>query len=343
MKAAILEKTGSPLVIKEIDIPELLPGQVLVKILYSGICHSQLMEVRGKRGKDQYLPHLLGHEGSGIVMDVGENVFKVKKGDEIILGWIKGIGQNVSGTVYKDENKRTINAGSVTTFSEYAVVSENRCTIIPTGVPMDVAVLFGCAVLTGAGIITNTIQPINGSVIAFFGLGGIGMSALMATGLYNCSKIIAIDVKEEKLEFARQIGATHTVNSFFEDPLARIQEITNGEMLDYSIESAGLVLTIEQAFSSVKRGGGLCIFASHPKSGEKISIDPYELICGKQIKGSWGGMSYPDIDIPKFASLYVEGKLPLEKLLTKRYQLSQINEALDDLENGIVLRPLIEF
>lgn len=343
MKAAVLEKVNSPLIIKEINIPKLQPGQVLVKIAFSGICHSQLMEVQGKRGVDNYLPHLLGHEGSGIVTYIGENVKKVKVGDKVILGWIKSSGQDVGSTKYTDLSGKVVNAGAVTTFSEFSVVSENRCTIIPDGVPMDIAVLFGCAVLTGAGIVTNSVKPAPGSKIAIFGLGGIGLSALMAASLYNCSMVVAIDVKDEKLELAKQLGATHTINSLKFDPVKSIDELTKGEMLDYSIESAGLIQTIEQAFNSIKRKGGLCIFASHPQNGEKISIDPYELICGKNIKGTWGGMCNPDVDIPKFAKLYKDGRLPLEKLITKRYSLNNINEAFSDLEKGIVFRPLIDF
>ena len=342
MKAAVLENINEPLVIRDIIIPNLMEGQVLVKIEYSGVCHSQLMEVRGKRGEDKYLPHLLGHEGSGVVVEVGDGVKKVHKGVKVILGWIKGIGINAEGAIYKDELDRSINSGAVTTFCEYSIVSENRCTIIPDGIPMDIAVLFGCAILTGAGIVTNSINPVAGQTVAVFGLGGIGMSALMATKLYDLPIVIAVDVQEEKLRVAREIGATHTINAKNTDPVKAIFEITNGLNVDYSIESAGLISTIEQSFSSVKKNGGLCIFASHPQSGKKISIDPYELICGKQIKGTWGGMSNPDIDIPKFSEFYKAGKLPLEKLLTKRYKLSQINEALDDLEKGVVLRPLIE-
>jgi len=213
---------------------------------------------------------------------------------------------------------------------------------LPDGVPMDVAVLFGCALLTGAGIVTNMIRPEPESSVALFGLGGIGMSALMATNLYNCSKIIAVDTQAEKLRIAGELGATHLVNATTTDPVKAIYEITDGNNVDYSIESAGLIKTIEQAFTSIKRNGGLCVFASHPTQGQKISVDPYELICGKQIKGTWGGMSDPAKDIPMFAELYRQGKLPLEKLFSKRYSLLQINEALEDLENQIVGRPLIE-
>lgn len=342
MKAAILQELNTPLRIRDdIQPPALRRGQVLVKLAYSGVCHSQLMEVRGKRGEDRYLPHLLGHEGSGIVIDVGADVTKVRPGDKVVLGWIKGSGIEAGGAQYQCCDG-LLNAGGVTTFNSHAVVSENRCVKLPDGVPMDVAVLFGCAVLTGAGIVTNTVRPVKGSSVAVFGLGGIGLSALMALGLFECATIIAVDISEDKLRLAKEFGATHTINASECDPVAAIRELTGGRGTDYTIEAAGRAETIEQAFDAARRGGGLCTFASHPAHGKRITLDPYELICGKQIVGSWGGASDPDRDIPMFAKLYVEGKLPLEKLITHRYRLEDINQALDDLEQNRVGRPLIE-
>jgi S-(hydroxymethyl)glutathione dehydrogenase / alcohol dehydrogenase len=341
-KAAVLYETGEPLVIEErIEIPDLKAGQVLVKVHFSGVCHSQLMEAQGKRGDDSYLPHMLGHEGSATVMEIGPGVTRFKKGDLVILTWIKSLGADVPQTKYQKDNQ-VINAGGVTTFSEYSIVSENRCVSLPEGVPLDVASLFGCAVLTGAGIVTNTIQPDSKNSLAVFGLGGIGLSALMAASLYECQTLIAVDIEKEKLNLAGEFGATHLIDGTNENPVERIREITGGVGVDYSIEAAGTVKTIEQAFQSVRKGGGKCVFATHPKAGEKIKIDPFDLICGKQIEGSWGGGSRPEEDIPKFAQFYRDGKLPLEKLLTRRYSLDQINEALNDLEQRKVGRPLIE-
>jgi S-(hydroxymethyl)glutathione dehydrogenase/alcohol dehydrogenase len=343
MKAAVLYETGSPLIVEnEIEIPALKAGQILVKIHFSGVCHSQLMETRGKRGEDPHLPHMLGHEASASILETGPGVTRFKKDDIVILTWIKNLGADVPQTQYK-KGHRVINAGGVTTFSEYSVVSENRCVPLPEGVPLDVASLFGCAVLTGAGIVTNTIQPNSKNSLAVFGLGGIGLSALMAASLYECQTLIAVDIEKDKLNLAIEFGATHVIDSSTKDPVKRIREITRGDGVDYSIEAAGMVKTIEQAFQSVRKGGGKCVFATHPKPEEKITIDPFDLICGKQIQGSWGGESNPEVDIPKFAQFYRDGKLPLEKLLTRRYSLDQINEALNDLEQRKVGRPLIEF
>jgi len=344
MKAAVLSRLNENLeIMSGIECPSPKHGQVLVKIAYSGVCHSQLMEVRGLRGDDAYLPHLLGHEGTGKVIEVGEGISKVKKGDLVILGWIKGSGLEGGGLRYRcDCMPEGINAGGLTTFNEYALVSENRIVPLPAGLPLDVAVLFGCAVPTGAGIITNDLRPAPGSSIVVFGLGGVGMSALMATMLFDCAMVIAVDVSVDKLSLARSFGATHTIDSTQTDPVSEIRSMTGGLGADYSVEASGLVSVIEQAFASIRRGGGVCVFASHPEHGKHISIDPYELICGKQIRGSWGGSSNPDLDIPKFAKLYFEGRLPLEKLITERYPLEAINEALDDLEHHRVGRPLIE-
>ena len=312
----------------------------MVKLAYSGVCRSQLMEVRGLRGKDAFLPHLLGHEGSGKVIAVGSEVTKFKPGELVILGWIKGEGKEAGGTQYPCDH-RVINAGGVTTFSEYSVVSENRCVKLPAGIPLDIAVLFGCALPTGAGIVLNQIEIKPGNTVLVWGLGGIGLSALIATQLYSCSKVIAVDTEESKLALAREFGATHTLNANSKDILTQIRALTDGQGVDFSIEASGFAASIELAFEAVKRNGGLCIFASHPAEHEKIRLDPFELICGKQIRGSWGGGVQPDRDIPKIAELYLQGKLPLKKLLSRPYALTEVNQALDDLENRLITRAII--
>lgn len=342
MKAAVLERPGSKLrIVSGVQVPAPGRGQVLVHLAYSGVCHSQLMEASGARGPDPYLPHLLGHEGSGVVLEVGPEVTKVKRGDRVILGWIKGRGADVPGPRYTC-GCESFNAGGVTTFNERAVVSENRCVLLPEGVPMDVAVLFGCALPTGAGILINEIRPEPRKTIAIYGLGGIGLSALMAAKLFEFRQIIGVDVSDAKLALANEFGATSTINSLRQDPVAEIRALTGGQGVDYSVDASGSASVTELAFASIRRGGGLCVFASHPSAGSQIRLDPYELICGKQIRGSWGGACDPDIDIPRLAQLYVSGKLPLRKLLSRRYALDQINEALEDLDQQRVERPLIE-
>lgn len=338
-KAAILEELGAPLTIKEIELPQLAKGQVLVKVLFSGVCRSQLMEVRGKRGDDPWLPHLLGHEGSGIVEAVGTGVTKVVVGDEVILGWVKGEGLDAPGAIYKSENL-AINSGRVTTFANFTIVSESRLVKKPEHLAFDEAVLFGCALPTGAGMVLNELKPSVDSTVAVIGLGGIGISALLALRALSIRRIIAIDISDDKLNFAKRLGANYMFNSQDKNLRNSIMRVTNGGV-DYCIESGGLINTIELGFSLIRRGGGKLIFASHPGHGEKISLDPHELISGKKILGSWGGQSDPDNDVPRMYALFAKSNFLLGDLITKRYKLEDINEALYDLELGKVFRPLV--
>lgn len=342
MKAAVLYETGEPLIVEDgIKIPDLNPGQILVRVAYSGICRSQLMEARGHRGPDPYLPHLLGHEGSGEVIDVAQDVKKVVKGDHVVLTWIKGDGAECAGAKYRKGNT-IINSGAVTTFNNFAVVSENRCVKMPEGMPMDLAPLLGCAILTGAGIVFNTIQPKPNNVLSVFGLGGIGLSAIMAAKALECDNIIAVDIEDHKLAIAGELGAAHLINNRDGGALDEIRKITKNEGVDFSIEATGLVSIAESAFQAVKNNGGLCIIAGHPAHGEAVRINPFDLIKGKRIQGSWGGDSKPDRDIPLMGKFFLEGKLPLEKLISHRFSLENINQALDDLERGSLNRALIE-
>lgn len=339
--AAVLVQCGAPLEIQSgIDIPTLGPGQLLVRIAYSGVCRSQVMETRGLRGEDRYLPHMLGHEGSGEVVEIGPGVTKLAPGDRAILSWIRGSGLDAPRTVYRSD-AGAINAGAITTFARLAVVSENRCTRCPDGLPLDVAALLGCAVLTGTGLIERETAPAPGATVAIFGLGGVGMSALMAAARRKPSALIAIDVDPAKLALAGKLGATAVVNALEQDPVAVTRALTGGVGPDVVIEAAGRGGTIARAFEAVRRGG-VCVFASHPATGEMIQLDPYELIAGKQIRGSWGGGARPDEDIPRLAELYARGELPIADLANARYPLESVNQALDDLEAGRVLRPLLD-
>jgi len=339
MQAAVLLKINRPLEIYELDIPALVAGQVLVKILYSGLCRSQVMEVRGGRGEDLWLPHLLGHEGAGIVVEIGEGVSKVKPGDGVILGWIKSEGVDAPGAKYKKDGQ-VINSGRVTTLSNYSVVSESRVVKKPVDLPFDEAILFGCAIPTGAGMVLNEIKPSKESSVVLLGLGGIGLSALMALKASGIKKIIAVDISKKKLEMAVRLGVTHVLNPNDDDFLEIVNKITLGGA-DYCIESAGKTSTIELGFSLINKSRGKLLFASHPPSQETISLSPHELISGKKISGSWGGSSSPDKDIPKIFNLFHASNIPIGALLTKRYRLDEVNDAIDDLESGSVFRPLI--
>jgi S-(hydroxymethyl)glutathione dehydrogenase/alcohol dehydrogenase len=341
-RAVVLTALRQPLALVDgVRIPALKDGQVLVDIAYTGVCRSQLMEARGLRGEDRFLPHMLGHEASGRVRAVGATVTKVRPGDLVILTWIRGQGQDAGGTQYAGADG-PINAGGVTTFSERAVVSENRVVKVPDGVPLKAAVLFGCALPTGAGLVLNELQPRPGTSIAVFGLGGIGLCALMACRLHDFTRIVAVDVAAAKLALARELGAHATIDASREDPVAAIRAQTAGRGVDYAIEASGRCSVIEQAFESTCTGHGTTIFASHPPAGEKIRLDPHALISGKRIRGSWGGGCDPDADFPRYAAHYRAGRLPLDRLTQRTYRLDQINEALDDLEAGRVDRPIVE-
>ncbi|MEO6340621.1 MAG: zinc-binding dehydrogenase [Caulobacteraceae bacterium] len=343
MRAAVLFQCGTPLsILDDIEPPPPGRGQVFVELSHSGICHSQLMEVRGGRGLDPYLPHLLGHEGAATVVSVGEGVTKVAAGDRVVLGWIKGSGLDAPGPKYRWRDK-VLNAGGVTTFNSHAVVAENRCYRLPEGIPGDVAVLFGCAVPTGAGLALNEINPRPGASAVVFGMGGIGLVALMALRAAGCTPVIAVDVVAAKLDVALECGATVAIDASAQDPVAAIRDLTGGNGADYAIEAAGRARTIEQAFDSVRKFGGLCVFASHPPAGELIKLDPHDLISGKTIRGSWGGASDPERDIPRFADMYLTGKLPLERLIRDRYPLDGVDAALSALENKKSFRPLLVF
>jgi S-(hydroxymethyl)glutathione dehydrogenase/alcohol dehydrogenase len=343
MTAAVLIKQNEPLVLfNNIIKPKPKRGQVLVKILFAGLCHSQLMEISGSRGEDKYLPHLLGHEGVGKVIEIGEGVTKVQPDDEVILGWIKGEGLEGGACQYQTSDGLIINSGSVTTFSDYAIVSENRLTKKPVYTPSELAVLYGCAIPTGLGMALNAIPESHTGNVCFLGLGGIGLSALLSSKLRHFEKVIAIDVNPEKLQLAVELGATHVINPLNTDTLQTIKKLTNNAGVDFCFESAGSERTIELAFEITRRFGGKCIFASHPAAHEKISLDPFELICGKKIEGTWGGDSIPDQDIKKFDGYYQKKLLPLEKLISKKYALDNINQAIDDLKNKRIARALVE-
>ena len=340
-EAAILYEPGRPLQIKEVMVPTLQPGQVLVDLAFSGVCRSQILEVRGKRGPDRFLPHTLGHEGSGTVLEVGPGVKKVKSGDHVVLSWIRGSGADVASTVYMNGDTR-INSGPISTFMRRTITCESRVTPIPQAMPLRQAALLGCAMPTGGGIVLNTAKIQAGSSVALFGVGGIGLSALLAAGLSKPSTIIAVDVFDRKLEWAQRAGATHLVNARQQDPLERILEVTSGHGVDFAIEAAGRQETMETAFRAVRDDGGLCVLAGNLPQGERISIDPFDLIKGKRIVGTWGGDSQPDRDIPMYVDLYLTNKLNLDVLISHTRRLSQINQALDDLEQGKAARVLID-
>ncbi|OGI78953.1 hypothetical protein A3F19_02835 [Candidatus Nomurabacteria bacterium RIFCSPHIGHO2_12_FULL_37_29] len=325
-RAAVLRSINSPLSIEELEIPSLGHGQVLVKILASGLCHSQLNEIKGRKGRE-YIPHLLGHEAAGIVVNIGEGVKKAKQNDYVAITWIKGRGIEADPIKFK-KDQDLINAGSAATFTEYAIVSENRVVLISEKIKPAVTALLGCAVLTGAGIAKNlNIQK--GDAVAIFGIGGIGSSALLKAKSMG-AKVTAIDIVDWKIKWAQKECGVEAV----------IPSEINSRKFDFVIECSGSKEAMEMAFESAKDQGTVVLAGNLPPGG-KISISPFDLIKGKKLLGSWGGGSSPDKDIPEYVNEYLNGSLPLEKLITREYSFDQINDGLKDLESGKLIRGIV--
>lgn len=332
MKAAILVKQNEPLVLAEVDVPHLDFGQVLVRLAYSGICGKQLEEISGKRGEDPYLPHLLGHEGAGIVEQVGPSVRKVKPGDHVVLHWMKGRGIDAAPPRF-NWNGTIVSAGQVTTFSKLTIVSENRLTQIPDDLELDVASLLGCAVTTGLGIVFNNAGLKPGQSIAVFGVGGVGLNVIQGASLVNAYPIVAVDLHDDKLKQARLFGATHTINSNQTDPISALTQISGGRGLDATVDTTGNAQARQTAYQTAS-DTGTTVFAGVPHHKEKITIDSFPLHFGRRIVGSHGGETKPDQDIPRYLQLYQLGKLKLDELITDRYPLGQINEAVGLVQKG---------
>lgn len=335
MKAAVLTELKAPLSIIELTMPEALAvGQVLVKIHFSGICGSQLGEIDGAKGEDKYLPHLLGHEASGTVLDIGPGVRHVKVGDKVVLHWRKGLGIEAE-TPHFTCDGRKINAGSVTTFNEYAIVSENRVTAIPADSDLEVAALFGCAVTTGFGVVENNAKVKIGESVVVFGAGGIGLNIVQAAALVSAYPIIAIDLHDSKLALAKEMGATHVINSSNSDARQAIIDIVGSAGVDAFIDNTGQPAIIEMGYQLTKPQGRVTLVGV-PRKGSNINIYSLPLHFGKELSGSHGGEAIPQTDIPRYHQLFRNGRIQLKNLITNYYPLEQINQALDGVRNGAI-------
>lgn len=338
-KAAVLYELGRPLVIEELDVPALRQGEVLVRLLYSGLCRSQYNEIKGLKGPDPYLPHLLGHEGSGVVESVGTKVKKVKRGDYVILSWMKGPGLDTSGITYT-KGAMGIRSGAVATLTQRAVVAENRVTKISRTISPEAAALIGCAAATGAGIVFNTLKLSKRSSILIFGVGGIGGAALLAASAVGCRQIVAVDIHPEKLLLAQKWGAQAGLNSRDPEFKKKLAQLCPAGV-DCAVEASGSKAAMELAFESVK-DSGMVVLAGNAPRGERIAIDPFDLIKGKTLIGSWGGETSPAQDFPRYARLFLAGRFPIDRLVTHRFPLEKINEAVSLLETGQAGRILIQ-
>jgi S-(hydroxymethyl)glutathione dehydrogenase / alcohol dehydrogenase len=338
--AALLVQTGAPLVLAEIDIPALKPGQVLVEIAYSGACGTQVMEWRGDKGEDKWVPHCLGHEGTGTVLETGSAVTRVKAGDKVVLSWIRGSGIEAGGAVYMWGEKK-VNAGGVTTFQRHAVVSENRLTLLPAELPMDLAVLLGCAAPTGMGAVYNVLKAQPGDAVAVFGTGGVGLHAVMAAALVGAMPVIAIDPNPTRRALAPLYGATHVIDPSGADALAEIKKIVP-QGVDIAVESSGVPAAMEMAVNATRQQGGRAVVIGNARQGAMLSLNPSVFNQGKSLMGTWGGDSVPDRDYGRYARLLGAGRFPVRNLLSKPYALAQADQALQDLASGKIGRPLID-
>lgn len=327
MKAAILTELNQPLVVDDLDVPPLHVGQVLVKMHYASICGAQLGEISGAKGPDKYLPHLLGHEGVGTVLEIGLGVTTKAAGDKVILHWRPSEGIAALGPVYLRGSSEIVEAGPMACFAEQCVVSENRLTLLPDGIDLKVAPLFGCALTTAYGVVTNDAQLKSGQSVLIYGAGGVGLPLVLMAGLVNADPIVVVDPVASKVEEAVKRGASPR---------------TYRRLGSYDVvfDTTGRSDVIEQAYAATKPQGRT-ILIGVPRHDDPITIHSLPLHFGKVLTGSQGGDCQPHIDIPRIAALVRAGKLNLDGLVTHEYSLDCINDALDLVRSGTAGRVLL--
>ncbi len=364
-RAAVLFGARQKLSIEHVEVSDPRAGEVLVRMAAGGVCHSDLHVMKGDLGAP--LPAILGHEGSGIVAAVGPAVKEVQPGDHVIPLWRLSCGECEyctggrpalctagieirrtgtlpgGGTGFSLDGKEIKRFGGVSTFSEYSVIPERALLKIPQEFPLDRAALLGCAVITGFGAVVNAAQVRTGGLVAVFGAGGVGLNVIQTAALAGAGMVIAVDLKENKLDYAKRFGATHVVNGSRGDPVEQVKALTGGRGVDYAFEVVGLPATMRQAFDVLARRGVAVVVGIGPMNAE-VAIPVIPLAWeDRTLMGSLYGSARPRIDIPKLMDLYRAGKLKLDELLTRTYRLEQINEAYEALERGEVARSVVTF
>ena len=340
-KAAILVEQKKPLVIDEVEIPALGYGQVLVRVKVSRICGSQIGEIDGAKGPDKFLPHLLGHEGGGEVIETGPEVSRVKAGDHVVLHWREAAGIQSRPPKYL-WNGKTVNAGYITTFNEYAVVSENRLTPIAPDVDFEIAALMADTLTTGFGLINNDAHLKLGESVVVIGCGGIGMGVLLGARLAGACPLIGVDIFPHKLELARSIGATHVINSKEVDFAEAVREILGGEPADVVIDGTGQPAILEKSLA-LTGPRGKCVGFGVMGYDRKISFNTLPLHLGKTLTGSHGGSSRPDEDIPRYLRMIQHDLFNVKNFVSHRLPLEQVNEGVDKMRSGEVVHAMIHF
>jgi NDMA-dependent alcohol dehydrogenase len=363
MKAAVLYEVKQPLRVEEVQLDGPHQGEVLVKIGAAGVCHSDYHFMNGDLPIG--LPTVLGHEGAGVVEEVGAGVTSVAPGDHVVLlfrphcghcefcsqgrpalcsmaGQLRNTGHLLDGSsrLHRDglEIKHFL---GVSCFAERAVVPEQGCVLISPEIPLEVAALVGCAVMTGVGAVMNTAKVTPGTAVLVIGAGGIGLNCVMGAALLGAHPIIAADIVDSKLETAMEFGATHVVNAKEQDLVEGVRELTGGEGVDFAFEAIGNTRAISQAFQALRRGGVATAVGIAP-AGSETSISAGELVYQeKTLKGSYYGGAHPHADMPRLLQLYRAGKLPIDRLISRRYPLDQVNEAYRALLAGEVARSVL--
>lgn len=340
MKSAIINEVNSPLTIENLTLPETLDfGQVLVKVTVSGLCGAQLQEIAGDKNNAKFMPHLTGHEGSGIVQKVGPGVTKVKEGDKVILHWRKGSGIESNFPSYM-MGDRKLSGGKVNTITEYAVVSENRMTSVPSDIDDEFCALMGCGISTSFSVVSKEADVKFGESVLVIGCGGVGLGCISAAKMLNASPVIGIDINPEKYQLVRKNGGDHFFNSE-----GAISHLLEGKIkIDCVIDTVGNLDLVSQ-FLPFLSDQGRCILVSLPKKGTSLTVsDPNRLFGteGQRILTTQAGGFDPDTDIKRFVKLYQMGKIDYKSLITHRFSLDEINEAIQTLKSGEAGRIMIK-
>lgn len=336
---------GEPLTVEDLKIPAVLDyGQVLVRVFASGICGAQLREVSGAKGNDPYLPHLLGHEGGGIVLACGPGVSNVKNGDHVVMHWRKGAGIDARPPKYSRNGKGggSVGGGWITTFNEMAVVSENRLTPIDHAVPYEVAALMGCAVTTALGLINNEAQLKIGQSIAVAGCGGVGLNVVQGAAMVSACPIIAIDALHNKLVLASELGATDTINTSEQDLVDAVHSVVGSRGVDVFVDCTGNVDVINKGFMVTSSGGRMILVGQPTHDHDLVLSGVFQHYCGKTLMDSQGGLTNPTADIPRYANLYLRGILKFPLTATVRYGLGEVNEAIACAKSGRAGRVILD-
>lgn len=336
--AAILVEQRKPLEFDEVELPTLGYGQVLVEVKVSRICGSQLGEIDGVKGPDKYLPHLLGHEGGGIVREIGPEVTHVKPGGHVVLHWRPGAGIQAPAAKYTRRGQM-INAGSITTFQQFTVVSENRLTPIPADVDFEISALLADTLTTGFGVVTRNARVEIGEAVVVIGAGGIGLGTVLGAHLAGAHPVIAADLHDHKLAKAREFGATHTINSKNENLAHEVQRILGGPA-DAVFDGTGNPAMIEQAWKITSSKGRLVLIGVMPHD-RQVSLNTLPFHYGKVLTGSEGGMSRPQIDIPRILRLIDSGRIDPRGFVTHRCSLPEVNTAIAAMRAGESVHTMI--